>query len=77
MSRAVTIWSWEYGVRLLELHPPKWDSWLSVQFLEKLKESRDWTGMLEDGHSLLFETARQAHDLILTNTTAMSNKTPL
>lgn len=64
MSRAVTVWSMEYGVRLLELHPPKWDSWLSVEFFEQLKQSKDWVRMLEDGVTLLFETARQAHKLL-------------
>jgi hypothetical protein len=64
ISRAVTIWSMEYGVRLLGINPSQRDSWLSVEFFEQLKQSKDWVRILEDGHSLLFETARQAYKLL-------------
>lgn len=59
MGRAVTIWSIEDGVRLLNFNPPEWIKWLSVDFYEKLCKMPDWFSLLEGGHWFYNGTARE------------------
>lgn len=64
MGRAVTVWTVEGGVHLLDLHPPEWVPWLSITFIEELKKLSNWSQFLECGYDLYLGTARAAEKII-------------
>jgi hypothetical protein len=61
MSRAITMWSLLYGVKLIEFHPPQWPVWMNVG--ELLKEKNIFS-VIRNGHSLLFGTENAVRDII-------------
>lgn len=67
MGRAVTMWSFENGARLLDFHPPEFVPWLSIRFVEELKKSKRWADMLEDGTRLYLATIEAAKKYVFVN----------
>ena len=64
MGRAVTLWTVESGVSLMNLHPPEWVPWLSISFIEELKKLKNWYAFLQCGYNLHDGTARAAEKII-------------
>lgn len=61
MGRAVTLWTFEGGVRLTGFHPPDWCDWLSAWFYDELTKS---PRMIEGGHHLQEVTIQEARRLL-------------
>lgn len=59
-GRAVTIWTFLEGVRLLGLTPPHKTEWLSPSFIEELIKLNNWYIFLYDGWILWFKTSEEA-----------------
>jgi len=64
MGRAVTAWSIENGVTLLDLHPPEWVDWLAPGYIEEIRKHRNWSQIIEGGHNLYLGTARAVEKII-------------
>ena len=64
MGRAVTAWSIEDGVSLVDLHPPEWVDWLAPGFIEELRKNRNWSQIIEGGHNLYLGTARAVEKIL-------------
>ena len=64
MGRAVTIWDYESGVGLLDIHPPEWPEFLSPIFYERLCKMQDWFILLENGHNLYFGTVKEVKNYV-------------
>jgi len=61
MGRAVTLWTIEHGVGLLDIHPPDdFPVWLSSSFYEELCKLPNWMNLLQQGHCLYFGTTKEA-----------------
>lgn len=64
MGRAVTVFQFESGCTLLDLHPPEWPPWLSGSFVEEIRKLPNWSQFLEGGFDLYLGTARAAEKII-------------
>lgn len=63
MGRAVTSWSMG-GINLMGYNPPKWVSWLSNTFYDKIKKDNLWIEALKEGHGMYFATLNEASKYI-------------
>jgi hypothetical protein len=64
MSRAVTMWSMDSGVKLLNFHPPEFSSWTARGFFTRLCNMENWSELLQDGHYLYFGTITEAEKYV-------------
>jgi len=64
MGRAVTIWDMQHGTKLLDLHPPEWASWLSVDFCKELCKLPNWHSLLRRGVDLYWGTTQEAEKYV-------------
>lgn len=64
MGRAVTVWSVESGVGLLDMNLPEFVPWLAIDFIKQIKERNDWHRFLECGYDLYLGTARAAEKIM-------------
>lgn len=64
MGRAVTLWTLESGVQLLDFHPLEWAKWMAVGAYDKLCKLTEWTSIIERGHDLYFGTANTARQYL-------------
>lgn len=64
-GRVATIWTWEGGVRLMDVNPPGGASeWLTPFFSEKLSKMENWANVLLGGAALYFRTAEEARKAV-------------
>jgi hypothetical protein len=64
MGRAVTYWTMEHGVGLMDIHPPKWIEWLSASFYERLCKMPDWYILIEEGWGMFNGTVTEAEKYV-------------
>jgi hypothetical protein len=65
-GRAVTAWSFDYGVTLMQITPLKKDepTWFTRDYNEKLTKLKDWASWIVDGHTLSSGTAAEVRKLL-------------
>ncbi len=65
MGRALTMWSRDHGVSLMDINPPdEFPKWLSSSFYEAMCKLDNWALLLQNGSDLWFGTLEEVESRI-------------